>query len=258
MVSTVSVTSLAAAIAEVADALVDEFDLIEFLHLVASRAAELVGAAAVGLLLADLNGELQFVAGSQDVATMLERFQLHMDEGPCVEAFRTGQSVTDENLSAASKRWPNFAPAALAAGFTGVHALPMRLRKQVIGGLNLFTAGGQTVSGVDLEVVQAFTHVATVGLLQERAVQEASLLAGQLEKALTSRVVIEQAKGAISQVHGITVDEAFAALRSYARRNHYKLTELASDCVTDPDRFPALMIRRAGSPSTNLNFFRRD
>ncbi|HET9873042.1 MAG TPA: GAF and ANTAR domain-containing protein [Propionibacteriaceae bacterium] len=236
--SRVSAEHLAAAIAEVADTLVDDFDVIDFLHLVAARAAELVDAAAVGLLLRDEERNLQFVAGSQQVAEMLEQLQVHNDEGPCVEAFRNGAPVTNTDLGSAADQWPHFAPAAAAAGFTGVHAMPMTLRDQVIGGVNLFTSDGRTLDPADLRIVRAFAHVATVGLLQERAIQQASLLTSQLERALSSRLVIEQAKGAIAQRHGVTVDEAFTALRGYARRNHHKLTDLAAAYVQHPSRFP--------------------
>jgi ANTAR domain/GAF domain len=246
----VSAERLAEVIAEVADTLIDEFDLIDFLHLVASRAAALVGAPAVGILLADERGKLQFVAGSQAVAEMLERLQIHNDEGPCPEAFRTGVPVSHADLSSASARWPHFAPAAAAAGFTGVHALPMRLRTHVIGGLNLFTAGGQVLDQPALKVVQSFTHVATVGLLQQRAIQQATLLTEQLQTALHSRTVIEQAKGVIAQAHRITVDEAFTALRGYARRHHHKLTDVAAACVADPGRLIPLIRQDQRSSST--------
>lgn len=241
--SVVSTERFAAVIAEVADTLVDEFDLLEFLHAVTGHAAELVNAAAAGLMLADVHGRLHFVAASEEAAETLELFQVQNREGPCLEAFTSGAPVISASLGQAADRWPQFAPRAVAAGFGAVHALPMRLRDTVIGALNVFTAQERRLESAELAVVQALADVATIGLLQERAIRRGALLAEQLEGALTSRVIIEQAKGAIAQVHGVTVDVAFEALRSYARRNHRNLTDLARACLSDPRQFPDLMTR---------------
>jgi transcriptional regulator with GAF, ATPase, and Fis domain len=231
----------AVAIAEVADTLLDEFDLIDFLHTVTRHTADLVDAAAVGLLLADLRGELHFVAASQEAAEMLELFQLQNREGPCLEAFTSGVPVASEDLSRETARWPKFAPRATAAGFGTVQAIPMRLRDSVIGALNVFTAAERHLDISELAVVRALADVATIGLLQERAIRRGALLAEQLQKALNSRVVIEQAKGAIAQARGTTTDLAFELLRSHARRNHLNITDLARICVTEPARVPGLM-----------------
>ena len=233
----------AAVIAEVADTLVDEFDLIDFLHTVTRHTADMVDAAAVGLMLADLRGELHFVAASQEAAEMLELFQLQNHEGPCLEAFLSGAPVGSDDLSREASRWPKFAPRATAAGFGTVRAIPMRLRDTVIGALNVFTAPQRHLDVAEVAVIRALADVATIGLLQERAIRRSALLAEQLQKALNSRVVIEQAKGAVAQARGITTDLAFELLRSHARRNHLKITDVAQLCLDEPARVPELMTR---------------
>jgi GAF domain-containing protein len=237
--TTVSTERLASIFVEVADTLVDEFDLIEFLHMLTDRAADLVGAAAVGLLLADKSGRLEFMAGSNEDVKLLELFQLQNHEGPCPEAFRSGQAVINVNLGEAASRWPRFAPRATATGFQSVHAFPMRLRNQTIGALNVF---GDTKGGgfgpADVPIVQAFADVAAIALLQERAIRRGEVLSEQLQGALNSRVVIEQAKGAIAQAHRVSLDEAFARIRSHARRNNRKLTDVAHAIVAERTTLP--------------------
>ncbi|GAA4964218.1 GAF and ANTAR domain-containing protein [Actinoplanes utahensis] len=233
--STVSAERLSKIFVEVADTLVDDFDLLDFLHMLTVRTADLVGASAVGLLLADQRGRLQFMAASDERARILEIFQVQASEGPCFDAFHTGEPVLNADLQSAGDRWPDFTRHALAAGFRSVHAFPMRVRREVIGALNVF---GNTVGGnfddADVHVVQALTDVATIGLLQERAIRRGEVLTEQLQGALNSRIVIEQAKGAIAQAHGVSVDAAFTALRGHARRSNRKLTDAAQDMLTDP------------------------
>jgi transcriptional regulator with GAF, ATPase, and Fis domain len=238
--STVSAERLARIFVEVADTLVDEFDLIEFLHLLADRTAGLAGASAVGLLLADQRGNLEFVAGSDENVRLLELFQLQNQEGPCLDAFRTARPVINADLRTAGARWPRFAPHATAAGFRSVHAFPLRLRSEVIGALNLFGADVGAFDEADVRIVQAVADVATIGLLQERTIHRSEVLTEQLQGALNSRIVIEQAKGAIAQAHGVSVDEAFTRMRDHARRNNRRLSELAHTLVTDPTSIPEL------------------
>jgi GAF domain-containing protein len=240
--TTVSAHRLATIFVEVADTLVDDFDLIEFLQLVADRAAGLVGAAAVGLLLADQNGRLEFMAASNESVRYVELFQLQTREGPCLEAFHTGRPVTCTDLGQAGDRWPRFAPRAAATGFRSVHAFPLRLRNQVIGALNVFgSAVGGVVAETDVPIVQALADVAAIGLLQERAIRRGEILTEQLQGALNSRIVIEQAKGAVAQAKGVGIDEAFDLIRGYARRHNRKLTALAQAIVTDPDALAEIL-----------------
>lgn len=233
--TTVSAQRLATIFVEVADTLVDEFDLIDFLHMLTDRATSLVDAAAVGIVLADPRGTLEFMAGSNESVKLLELFQLQNHEGPCLEAFQTGQPVINVDLSAASDRWPRFAPRATAVGFQAVHAFPLRLRQQVIGAMNVFgaTKGGD-FQDTDVTVMQALADVASIALLQERAIRRGEVLSEQLQGALNSRIVIEQAKGAVAQARGVSVDEAFASIRSYARSNNQRLTDVAHRIVADP------------------------
>jgi transcriptional regulator with GAF, ATPase, and Fis domain len=247
--STVSAERLAKIFVEVADTLVDEFDLIEFLHLLAERTAGLAGASAVGLLLADQHGNLEFMAGSDENAKLLELFQLQNREGPCLDAYRTARPIINADLQAARARWPRFAPHATAAGFRSVHAFPLRLRSEVIGALNLFGADVGAFDDADVQIVQAVADVATIGLLQERTIRRSEVLTEQLQGALNSRIVIEQAKGAIAQAHGMSVDEAFASLRGYARRTRRRLSDVAHAVVTNLDSIPELSTRPPQPPS---------
>lgn len=239
--TTVSAERLSRIFVEVADTLVDDFDLLEFLHMLTVRTADLVGASAVGLLLADQHGHLRFMAASNEAARLLETFQVQVSEGPCFDAFRTAAPVINADLSQAHARWPEFTRRALAEGFQSVHAFPMRVRREVIGALNVF---GSTVGGnfdaADVQIVQALTDVAAIGLLQERAMRRGELLTEQLQGALNSRIVIEQAKGAISQALTITTDAAFTVLRGHARRTNRKLTDVAHELLDTPALIAAL------------------
>lgn len=242
--TTVSAERLATIFVEVADTLVDEFDIIEFLHMLADRTAALVHASAVGLLLADQRGRLEFMAGSDENVKLLELFQIQNQEGPCLDAFRTATPVINADLRTASARWPRFAPRATAAGFRSVHACPLRLRSEVIGALNLFGNDVGALDDTDVQIVQAVADVATIGLLQERTIHRGELLTEQLQSALNSRIVIEQAKGAIAQAQRVSVDEAFARLRGYARRTSRRLSDVAYAVVTDPAALPELSTPR--------------
>ena len=239
--TTISAERLASIFVEVSDTLVEEFDLIEFMHMLTHRTADLTGAAAVGLLLADKDGRLEFMAGSDENVKLLELFQLQSREGPCLEAYRSRRPVINVNLDEAASRWPRFAPRATAAGFQSVHAFPLRLRSETIGALNVFGAAlGGDFQASDIPIVQALADVAAIGLLQERAIRRGELLTEQLQGALNSRIVIEQAKGAIAQIHQISIDEAFTRIRVYARSNHKKLTDVAHAVLTDRSSVPGL------------------
>lgn len=217
---------------ELADTLIDDFDVIEFLHVLVDRTVELLDVDAAGLLLADQHGQLQLIASSNEHVRLLELFQLQSDEGPCLDAFATGASVCEADLTTANTRWPHFAPTAVQAGFAAVDALPMRLRDQVIGALNLFQTDPAALTSTALRTAQALVDVATIGLLQERAIRHQGVLTEQLQAALNSRVVIEQAKGLIAERLGIDMEGAFAALRGYARSNNLKLSEVAGTVIT--------------------------
>jgi GAF domain-containing protein len=231
---TVSAQQLAKVFVEIADTLVDEFDLLDYMHMLTERVVELTGAAAAGMLLTNQRGRLEFIAGSDENIKLVELFQLQNEDGPCLEAFNTGEPVVNVNLGEAAARWPRFAPRAAAAGFQSVHAFPMRLRGQVIGALNVFgDTAGSDFEDDDVQVMQALADAATIGLLQERTISRGEALTEQLQGALNSRIIIEQAKGAIAQAHNISVDDAFTAIRGYSRRTNRRLTEVAESIVAD-------------------------
>ena len=241
--TTVPAERVAEVFVEAADTLVDEFDLIEFLQRVTTHTSELVGAAAAGLLLADNQGRLQLMAASDERAKMLEVFQIQAREGPCQDCFRQGSAVINTDLQEAHAQWPLFAPRAVAAGFRSVHAFPLRLRKRVIGALNLFGNDvGQMPTG-DMRVIQALADIATIGLLQERAIRAGEVLTEQLQSALNSRVVIEQAKGILAELHGCNTDEASEMLRAYCHQHEMRLGAIAQAVVADPTGVPGLSPR---------------
>jgi len=234
----ISAAQLSDVFVEVADTLVDQFDVIDFLHKLTEHAADISGADAVGLLLADQRGNLQFVAASHPNAAILELFQLQNSEGPCLDCFNSKQPVVNADLSNATDIWPRFAPRAAQAGYKSVHAFPMRLRDSTIGALNLFATAESLFSPEDVRVVQALADVATIAILQERSISHAEILTEQLQSALTSRVIIEQAKGAIAAVENIDVDEAFTLLRRRARSTNRRLVDVARDMLADSSPEP--------------------
>jgi hypothetical protein len=233
IVTAVSVQRLAEVFVEVADTLVEDFDTIEFLHMLTGRTAELVDVAAVGLLMADRSGKLQFMAASEEASWMLRLFELQTREGPSLDAFRTGRPVGYLDLREAVDRWPVFGSCAVALGFRCAHAIPMRWRGEVIGALNLLSHEAVQMAAGDLAIVQGLADVATIGLLQQRAVRRGTALTDQLQVALDNRVVIEQAKGALAQAHGLSLDEAFTMLGDYARSRGRRLSEVAAELTTD-------------------------
>lgn len=229
MISTERLTDV---FVEVADTLITDFDLVDFLHKLTDHAAAVSGAEAVGLMLADQRGQLRYMASSNESGKMLELFQLQNAEGPCLDCYSTHSPVVNADLASASARWPNFAPAAIAAGFQSVHAFPMRLRDTVIGALNLFGRADEEFKEQDVRVVQALADVATIGLLQERSIARSDALTEQLQGALDSRIVIEQAKGALARQEGSTPAEAFEVMRAEARRSQRRLVDVATEVIS--------------------------
>lgn len=227
----ISVTDLSDFFVEVADTLVDEFDVVDFLDHLTDKAATVSGAAAVGLVLSDHRGRVRFMAASNDSGKMLELLQIQNDEGPCLDCLTTGVPVVNADLGQAGDRWPVFAPRALAAGFQSVHAFPMRLRSQTIGALNLFGTEGWHFEPDEVRVVQALADVATIAILHERNLVQAEALTEQLQGALNSRIVIEQAKGALAQAEGISTSEAFDVMRTRARSSQRRLAEVAQELL---------------------------
>lgn len=210
-----------------ADTLVDDYDVVELLDQLVKACVDLLGASAAGLLLDDQRGHLTVIASSSEETRLLEIFQLQNNEGPCLDCVRGGTPVTVSDLAAESSRWPLFVPAALAAGFRSVAAVPLRLREQTIGGLNLFQEAAEVVTHTDRRLAQALADVATIGILHQRSVHRSAVVAEQLQHALNSRVVIEQAKGVLAERDSVGLDGAFDMLRRHARNYNLKLTDVA-------------------------------
>ena len=210
-----------------ADTLVDDFDVVDFLSMLTHRVVELSIATEAGILLADETGDLQVMAASNERTRLLELFQIQNAEGPCRECFLEGQPVAVADLELEQQRWPRFAPRALAVGFRSVQAVPLRLRGEVLGAMNLFLAEPGGIDPEDRLLIQALADIATIGLLQRRTTLNAQLHLGQVQHALQSRIVIEQAKGIIAQQAGIAIDDAFDRLRAHSRNNNWALHDLA-------------------------------
>ncbi|MDX6494394.1 MAG: hypothetical protein QOE17_380 [Gaiellales bacterium] len=229
---------LADVLVEMADTLVDDFDVQDFLHGLAGRSVQLLGVDAAGLLLTDGLGTLRLVAASSERTRVLELFQLQTKQGPCVDCYRTGRAVSVADLPSATQ-WPRFTAAAAAAGYAAVHALPMRLRTDVIGALNLFDVNPGALSPAKLQAGQALADVATIGLLQERAIRNRDIIREQLQSALSSRVLIEQAKGVIAERLHVDVAEAFVLLRAFAHDRKRRIAEVAEGVVAGTEHLPA-------------------
>lgn len=216
---------------ELADTMVDDFDVVEFLHRLAERCVELLDCAEAGLLLADAAGVLRVMASSSERADALDLLQSQNEEGPCFECYHRGAPVLSEDLVVDVERWPSFTPAALDKGFRSVQAIPMRVRGQTVGALNLFRATSGRLVNEDMPLGQGMADIAAIALLQERTVREAHGVVEQLQGALTSRVMIEQAKGVLAERAQIGVDAAFGRLRSYAREHNLRLSDVARELI---------------------------
>lgn len=234
----ISATDLSDFFVEVADTLVDEFDLVDFLNHLTQKAAVVSGAEAVGLVLSDHAGRVRYMAASNESGKMLELLQIQNHQGPCLDSLATGRPVVNADLMGASDRWPRFAPLAIEAGFQSVHAFPMRSRSTVIGALNLFGTESSRFDADDVRVVQALADVATIAILHERLLSQAETLTEQLQGALNSRIVVEQAKGALAQAMGISPAEAFDLLRERARSSRRRIVQVAQDLLDEMQGAP--------------------
>jgi GAF domain-containing protein len=222
---------LAETFVELADSLVDEFDALDLLNVLVERCVDLLGVSAAGLLFADGQDQLRLTVSSSESARLLDLYQLQNDEGPCLECYRSGQPVSAPRLDEVNERWPRFADAAMREGLVSVFALPLRLRGRVIGALNLFgTTAGALDDGMT-RVAQAMADVATIAILQERLGKQRELLNEQLQAALDSRVVIEQAKGVLAAHLGVEVEEAFHLMRQRSRSERRRLIVVATEVV---------------------------
>lgn len=219
---------LVQAFVELADSLVDNFDVVDLLTRLADRCVEIVDVAAAGLMLGTAGGDLRVIASSSEAMRLLELFETQADQGPCVDCYRTGEPIVNLTLDEVDSRWPAFAPQAVEAGFRSAHALPMRLRGQTIGALNLFRVDEGPMQDTDVVAAQALADVATIAILQHRAVSDAQALNEQLTQALNTRIVIEQAKGVVAERANLDMEQAFARLRRHSRNHGLRLTDVAN------------------------------
>jgi GAF domain-containing protein len=222
---------LARTMVELADSLVDDFDVVDLLTLLTDRCVAVLDVSTAGLILA-VGGELRLMASSSEAMRVLEVLELQSEEGPCMDCYRTGQPIVNQELGAARGRWPRFTPEALAAGFHSAHALPMRLRGTVIGALNMFRVDEGALEDEDIVAAQALADIATIAILQNRATLQAQVVNEQLSRALNSRIVIEQAKGVLAERGSLDMEHAFARLRGYARTNNRRLVDVAHDVIS--------------------------
>ncbi|WP_366145617.1 GAF and ANTAR domain-containing protein [Cryobacterium sp.] len=214
-----------------ADTLVADYDVVDLLHTLVEKCAALLEASAAGIILSAGDGKLEVVASTNERSRLVEILQLRAGSGPCVESFTTGQAVAIPDIESTGDQWPKFRAGALAQGFASMHAVPLRLRATTIGSLNLFWDRTGGLSAADTKTVQALADVATIGILQERAIRESDIVRQQLQHALSSRVLIEQAKGVVAYTHRVHMRDAFDKIRDYARNNGLPLADVAERIV---------------------------
>jgi ANTAR domain/GAF domain len=236
--------SIANAFVHLADTLVVDYDIIDFLHYLIECSLGLIDADEAGVMLASPSGHLQPIAASTERIRLLELFELQNQDGPCLDAFRTGETVIAADLEQERERWPNFATEALQVGFRAAHSIPMRLRDDTIGAINLLRINTGDLTGEDTKLARALADIATIGVIQERTISQSSTTTAALQHALMSRIRIEQAKGMLAERAGISIDDAFELLRGYARRHQLGLTRVADDVVHGTLEIP--LERRSG------------
>jgi len=217
--------------ATLADTLVVGYDVVDLLQTLVDSCRDLLGSTAAGILLADERGQLEVVASTSESSRLVEMMQLGAEAGPCIESYYTGQPVIVPDIERGPAEWARFRQSALEQGFTAVFAIPLRLRETTIGSLNLFQSSAGAMADDDLTAARALADVATIGILHERSLRESAIVHQQLQNALNSRILIEQAKGVIAHRNSVSVDEAFALLRSHARSNRRGIAEVAADVV---------------------------
>jgi GAF domain-containing protein len=228
------------AVVSLVDSLLDDFDIVDLLTELTGHCAQLLDVESAGFLLADPRHQLHLMAATSEKARDLELFQLQADEGPCLDCYATGQPVSVSDLRAAALRWPRFVSAAAEAGFASVHAVPMRAAGTILGALGLFGTRIGGLTDADLLMSQTLAHIACVAIVHEHAPTPATVLP-LLRTALTSRVVVEQAKGFLRERLDVSVEDAFELLRSYARSHGDHLTEVSRRLMTEPGARPPIL-----------------
>lgn len=222
---------LTEAYVELADCGPGQFDIADFLRRLAHRSVELLDAAGASVMLADNHGQLKLVASSSPGIRVAEAPDPRVGSGPGPEAYLSGRPVTCTDLDDVPERWEGFAALARAAGYRSAHAWPLRHQDQVLGAIELYGANTGEYDENAAHVAAGLARIATITLLRERRQQRADTLAQQLQQALDSRLVIEQAKGMLAERRSLGVDQAFVLLRGHARRHQMRLATLASQVL---------------------------
>lgn len=249
MAETPRETRVLAAVVSLVDSMLHGFDVVDLLTDLAEHCAQLLDVASAGLLLTDPHGQLHLMAATSERIHELELFQLQADEGPCLDCFSTGEPTSVPDLSAAAQRWPRFVPAATVTGFASVYAVPMRAADTVLGSLGLFGTHVGELNDADRLVAKTLAHIACVAILQDDSPTRATVIL-RLRAALVSRVIIEQAKGYLSESLNISVEDAFGLLRRHSRASGAHLSDLARQLINQPEtREPLLAALRSTAHS---------
>jgi GAF domain-containing protein len=217
--------------ATLADTLVAGYDVIDLVQNLVANCRDLLDVTSAGILLLGSDDTLEVIASTSEANRLVEIMELDADAGPCLEAFRTGSVVSVPDIDIDIDRWPVFCATAKAEGIHSVYAIPLRLRDTTIGTLNLMRDQRGELNQHDIRAAQALADVATVGILQERAIRDATLIRDQLQKALSSRIVIEQAKGIVAEIDQVSMEAAFERIRHYARTQRVSLNSVAHRLV---------------------------
>lgn len=222
----------------VADSLVDTYDLIDLLQKLVDNAIELFDATAAGITLGPDDEHLEVIVSTSEESRLIELMQVRVGEGRCVEAVTTRKPVSAVDLAEIRRRWPAFAEQVAMSSYASVHAIPLRLRGQTIGSFNLFCDREGALDDADAVAAQALADVATISILQERTIRDADIVRQQLQRALDSRVAIEQAKGVIANTHALDMESAYRLIRHHARSTQTSLADVAQGIIAGTLNLP--------------------
>lgn len=225
-------TDIVQSLIRMADTLVSDYDPIALLTDLAESCVRILDVDAAGVSLGE-DSTLRFVAASSETMEMMELYQIERHEGPCFDAYSTGMAVATSDLETNRSRWPKWAAKALESGYQAAAAFPLRLRDETIGALNIYSSRIRELNKRDVDVGRGLADMATIGLLHEGVVTRNRVVQDQLQFALDSRVVIEQAKGMLAERHGILHQDAFDRIRNHARKSGLRLRDVAAGVVQE-------------------------
>lgn len=208
-----------------------DFDLNEALHQLSLTAAAALAVAGAGITVRVPGGRTKYITATDAVTLEVEKKQDALQQGACVDAIKSSEIVAVGDL-AADSRWPDFRPHVLRAGFRAAAGVPIASQGRNVGALNLYDSDSRAWTTEEFTSARILADLAAGYLINTHLLGQAQTLAAQLQHALDSRVIIEQAKGALSARHGMTPDAAFEVMRSYARGSRIKLPQIAHDVIT--------------------------